>query len=342
MTNFIAETTIRRQDAKMSDLAFQQALADLRITGVVVLNDSYRPPWAIDVPAEPALRAALNVPAHVRVLPFHLVQRGEFRLRHGSDDEQVITAGQVAIVASGRAHRMAAGKRTTAVPLVDLLRKGSRKSPYRPVHHDGDTALLCGVFFLQASPINPLLRGLPTVLPVATRGPAAQRMLSHAAAMLELAAQRDHSAGFSTARVLEVFCAEALATQMSALTGATTPGYFRAMQDRRIALALTQVHSRPQAAWTVAAMAKTVAMSPSRFAARFRAAANQSPMAYVTHWRMTLACRQLLEHPHDGFTEVAQRVGYSDVAAFSRAFKNHLGASPRAWRQQRLPNQREA
>lgn len=72
-------------------------------------------------------------------------------------------------------------------------------------------------------------------------------------------------------------------------------------------------------------------MSPSRFAARFRETTGESVMAYVARWRMNTACR-LLHETHDGLAEISQRVGYTDVASFSRAFKALVGSSPSAWR----------
>jgi AraC-like DNA-binding protein len=72
-------------------------------------------------------------------------------------------------------------------------------------------------------------------------------------------------------------------------------------------------------------------MSPSRFAARFRMAMGQSVMSYVSQWRMNLACR-LLREEDMGLADLAARVGYDDTAAFSRAFKSHLGSSPAQWR----------
>jgi AraC-like DNA-binding protein len=80
-------------------------------------------------------------------------------------------------------------------------------------------------------------------------------------------------------------------------------------------------------------MADSVAMSASRFAARFRENTGRSAMAYVASWRMNIACRRLREGDV-GLAALAAEIGYQDVAAFSRAFKAHLGLSPAHWRAQ--------
>ncbi len=52
---------------------------------------------------------------------------------------------------------------------------------------------------------------------------------------------------------------------------------------------------------------------------------------YVAKWRMNVACR-LLRETGGGLTEISSRVGYTDVASFSRAFKALVGQSPSSWR----------
>jgi len=54
-------------------------------------------------------------------------------------------------------------------------------------------------------------------------------------------------------------------------------------------------------------------------------------MAYLTKGRMNVAWR-LLDESRQGVAEVAADMGYENPAAFSRAFKRHLGISPAVWR----------
>ena len=57
----------------------------------------------------------------------------------------------------------------------------------------------------------------------------------------------------------------------------------------------------------------------------------QSAMSYVTSWRINIACR-LLHETNLSMSAIAAEIGYDDVAAFSRAFKAHIGDSPASWR----------
>jgi AraC-like DNA-binding protein len=82
---------------------------------------------------------------------------------------------------------------------------------------------------------------------------------------------------------------------------------------------------------SVPRLASAAALSPSRFAARFRELMGCSVMQYATDWRMSLACRLLAEAAHR-IAEAAHRVGYENLPAFSRSFKARVGVAPGAWR----------
>jgi AraC-like DNA-binding protein len=53
------------------------------------------------------------------------------------------------------------------------------------------------------------------------------------------------------------------------------------------------------------------------------------PAEYLTTWRITLAQRMLSAGEPVGLT--AARLGYASAPAFSRAFSQRVGSSPRAW-----------
>ncbi|MEO8104058.1 MAG: AraC family transcriptional regulator, partial [Betaproteobacteria bacterium] len=95
--------------------------------------------------------------------------------------------------------------------------------------------------------------------------------------------------------------------------------------------AISAIHANPGEDWSVPRLASEVSMSPSRFSARFTASLGDSPMAYVAKWRMNVACRKLAASRMP-IEQIAAEVGYESHAAFNRAFKKFVGASPSAWR----------
>jgi AraC-like DNA-binding protein len=111
-------------------------------------------------------------------------------------------------------------------------------------------------------------------------------------------------------------------------------GWLSGLRDPHIGAVLALMHGRPAEAWTLERLAHEVGLSRSVFADRFAHFVQDSPMQYLTRWRMQLATR-LLERQGVGLAQVAAEVGYESEAAFNRAFKKCVGAPPGAWRRSR-------
>ena len=317
---------------------FDDALGDLRITGSVLLHESYTSPWAIAVPDEAGLRRILGVSTDTRVLMFHFVRRGSFVLRMSGQDAVTVDAGEVAICPSGAEHRMSLGRGAPALAIESVLR-GAASQTSSAACHDA-TELVCGAFLAHAAPLNPMLGGLPPVLKVATGDAAFSPMLAGVAWMLAHEVDRQALGGFTAARLIELFCAESIRAYQRA-AGAEQAGWFKGLADPRIAEALRRIHAAPGEPWSVEALAASAALSPSRFAARFKVVMGRSVMSYVAAWRANVACR-LLRESRLALGEIAELVGYESLPAFSRAFKAQLGQAPAAWRAARSKSARFA
>lgn len=126
------------------------------------------------------------------------------------------------------------------------------------------------------------------------------------------------------ARLLEVLLIEAL---RSTAGTAASPGLLRGLADKRLAVAIRQMHESPTRPWTVAQLAKAAALSRSAFSERFSRAVGVAPMEYLLAWRMALA-KNLLRRNEGSVAEVAERVGYSSQSTFSVAFTRHVGLPP--------------
>ena len=108
-------------------------------------------------------------------------------------------------------------------------------------------------------------------------------------------------------------------------------GWLGALQDRQLGRAIALIHREPARPWTVASLARELAMSRSAFAARFTDVVGEPVMHYVARWRMELALTSLRD---DNATvgELAGTLGYRSEAAFARAFKRIIGVPPGAVR----------
>ncbi|WP_437336632.1 cupin domain-containing protein [Sorangium sp. So ce394] len=125
-------------------------------------------------------------------------------------------------------------------------------------------------------------------------------------------------------RLVEVMLVEAL---RSTSGDDAPPGLLRGLADARLAPAIRRMHAELSRSWTVAELAKAVALSRSTFFERFTRAVGLPPMEYLLALRMAVA-RDLLRRHDLGIAEVAERVGYGSASTFSTAFSRHVGQPP--------------
>jgi transcriptional regulator GlxA family with amidase domain len=101
--------------------------------------------------------------------------------------------------------------------------------------------------------------------------------------------------------------------------------------DEPIQRAQTWLYSHFRGAVDLDRLASQVGMSPRNFARRFKAAAGESPLAYLHRLRIDAARREL-ENGRRSVQEISRQVGYEDVAFFRHLFRRHTAASPRDYR----------
>jgi len=105
-------------------------------------------------------------------------------------------------------------------------------------------------------------------------------------------------------------------------------GWLFALADKQMSAAITAMHADPARRWTLQTLAEEAAMSRSGFALKFKATVGQSPMDYLTRWRMLLAGERL-QAGSEPVSVIALSLGYESESAFSTAFKRVMGCSPR-------------
>jgi AraC-like DNA-binding protein len=108
-------------------------------------------------------------------------------------------------------------------------------------------------------------------------------------------------------------------------------GWLHALSDAHIGAALNSMHKRIEHPWTVASLASEAGMSRSSFAQRFKELMSESPLEYLTRWRMYRGS-DLLRESDRKLADVAQAVGYDSDGAFHKAFKRVLGIAPGEYR----------
>ena len=111
--------------------------------------------------------------------------------------------------------------------------------------------------------------------------------------------------------------------------GGIQDGLLSGLSHPKLARLLTALHERPGEAWPLEAMASEAGMSRSAFAAEFKAALGSTPADYLLRWRISIAQTRL--RGGASVKTMSDELGYASASAFSRAFTQVAGASPRAW-----------
>ena len=302
----------------------------MRISGSLLLKERYTTPWGISVPDSSTLNTLLDTRNDVRIAAFHLVEQGFIHIKPDKDEAVLVEAGEMVVCFSGKGHSLYQGISRQVLSFQDIM--GGTENIFEP---DNDvspcTSLVCGVFMLQDTSLNPLLATLPDVMKFSVANPTEFPRL-YGVVNLLVQEFRHQAVGNSyiVQRYLEILCAEAIRSHLENLPADST-GWLSALKDPSIGRTIEAIHNQPGFSWSVKVLAEIVAMSPSRFAARFTQTLGEPPMAYVTRWRMYIASR-MLENTQQSIEQIANTVGYESLAAFSRAFKRQVGMPPAAWR----------
>lgn len=288
--------------------------------------ESHRPP----MPCQPLAEAHQHRPPIIGA-QFYFLSQGKACLKHEDLPEPVtFSAGDlVMIFPGGKPHALCDSPATQVRPIWEIRAMGPEqdRKPFRYGGSGPKTSLIYGGYIIDDELTYRLLSVLPTVIKVT--GEAGQpkpwvadvlQLLRHeqADATSGLMAVNSVIARFLFVRVIRAFIADLPSGSES---------WLRAFLDPSLGPILGFIHLRPEAPWTVDALAKAARMSRSTFAARFTEMVGQSPLQYVTLCRMQKA-KDLLGDVRISIKETASMVGYGSEAAFSTAFKRTTGISP--------------
>jgi AraC-like DNA-binding protein len=286
----------------------------------VVAQAELVPPWALEV--DPIAEA------HV-----HVVQRGTCWLRTSADRGHVrLGAGDVVLIRGGVGHTISSSPKTKPAPYRKVLDAMPRRLASLPASRAHETTVvLCAKYLFQQLGAHPLTSLFPPLIHLPAHQAKRHVRLQ---LLLELLRHEAIDGGSGTELVVPRLVDSLLVYVVRAWLEAQPPGaggWFGALRDPAIAKAMALIHQKPEARWSVAGLAKEVAQSRATFARRFAELVGQTPVAYVTRWRMCLATK-LLSETDLSLDEIAARVGYETAGAFSKAFRRSHGRAPGAFR----------
>lgn len=322
----------------------------VRLSGSVFFIGEFSAPWAIDEP-NPEELAAFGIPSAECVVLFHFLAEGECYFEAKGLPPVRLESGDVIIFPQADPHRMCSQPGGGCPPTKPVFSSGSAPRLGEIVAGGGGkrSRFICGYLSCDQT-FNPLLGALPNILVVRSRDDYAaveaidrnglrptrvsQGSSTWLSTTLKFTMHEARSGrpgnGAMLGRLTELMFVEILRQYMHQLP-ADHSGWLAGLNDPQAGKALRLMHAEPARNWTVDELARESGISRSALAQRFTDLIGESPMRYLSGWRIQLAKLMLRDYGHT-IQQVAERVGYESEAAFNRAFKRAVGLPPAAWR----------
>jgi hypothetical protein len=274
--------------------AFSAALSSVRVTAAIFVDAEFTKPWGFISPPADEI-APIVAPGVERLVTYHLVVSGEARLHMEGFPDLEISGGEIAIVPHGDAHTILNGAPSTFVSSADAIGKFWSGQVETARFGGGGTVtkIICGFFGCERHAAKLFLAGLPPRMKLSLRGDAAGAWVESSILHLckEAAAKRPGGTALLS-KMAEALFIESLRRHMEQLPPEQT-GWLAGARDSVVGAALAVMHRRPSHPWTLADLAAEVGASRSVFVERFQRFLGESPLAYLTRWRMQLAARKL-------------------------------------------------
>jgi AraC-like DNA-binding protein len=306
-------------------------LRAVRLTGAVFFDVAATDPWVAESPPGETIVGTI-FPGAGHLISYHVVTEGRCWGTIVGNEPMPLSAGDIFVLPHSHAHVMSSAPGMRGKPNPSLYRPPrDGQLPFTMTMGAGagePARIVCGFLGCDASPFNPLLSSLPSVIRVSDQGTGAISTFVQFA-IAESKAPRP-GGECVLGRLSELMFVDVV-RQYLELSLAERSGWLAGLHEPFVGRALAALHRDPARPWTIDSLAREVGLSRSALAERFAALVGQPPMQYLTSWRMQLAATHLLSGS-DNVAAIAERVGYESEAAFSRAFKKAAGVAPSLWR----------
>jgi AraC-like DNA-binding protein len=267
-----------------------------------------------------------------RVL-FVLVAQGSALLRFKSEPHSApLSGGDLLIMLNDQLFSMMDHSRSTIVDSSKL--KAQRVNGV--VHYGGGgsvTTLVSGSFSMNTLEGLPIRSILPQVLYLHLSQDGGHAFQSLLDLLATETANPGMASSFMITRLYEslfVYAVRAYANSVAA----PQSGWLAAVSDSHLSRAIQAMYSGIHKNWSVESLAREARMSRSGFASKFKRVLGETPLAYLTRWRVHKA-GALIRSSNASLFEVARAVGYGSEDSLNRAFKRELGMSPNGYRRMR-------
>lgn len=296
-----------------------------RARGAFALRTVMTPPWSLRILAESPITVLAMVRGHAWVIPDvgEAVQLdvGDVAVTRGPDHYNVSDdpATEPDVVIHPGQHCCNLEGESLEEQMMHGVRTWGNDA-------DGSTVMLVGAYESTSDISDRLLRALPPVLSLSneTWGSPLVALLCE-----EMAKEVPGQAAVLD-RLIDLLLIAVLRAWFTR-PESETPTWYRAQSDPVVSCALQAIHNKPAHPWTLAKLSTEVGVSRAALARQFQDVVGESPMKFLTTWKLALAADMLCE-PDATVGTVADKLGYSTPFALSKAFKRVRGVSPQEHR----------
>ena len=296
--------------------ALSKVLETIKLKGVVYDKRELSVPWGLDISKDEASQ-------------FWRLLKGKCFLKVPGEPLLEMHEGDLVFVPHGSSHWIADHPDSRRVPSIEFRK--ARDSGKPMFTGDGDTTIFIGGHFeFDTKPAHPFLADLPNIIHITHFKTEVRAWLQHTANLIaEEVSHEKPGSKIILGRLAEVAFVHLIRAYLEKADHAK--GFLLALKDERISTALKLMQDSPEKEWTLDLLSSAAGMSRSLFCHQFKIMVGETPLSYLTNWRIIKA-KELLSKTKGNISEVAMDVGYQSEAAFNRVFKKKVSQTPANFR----------
>ncbi|TKT90418.1 AraC family transcriptional regulator [Dyadobacter frigoris] len=299
--------------------ALSEILEIIKHKGVVYEKIDFSAPWGIALPDDNNAQ-------------FWRLVKGKCIVTIPGESMIEMKEGDTVLVPNGAAHWIADSADSKRIPSSEFLK--ARDSGNHLFSGAGEkTIMIGGHFAFEDKPGHPFLKDLPKVIHINNLEPGVNSWLRMTCDLIfnELDQEQPGSRKIINSLADAIFIHIIRAYLKQSGDGG---GFLSALNDERISSVLKMMQYAPEKNWTIEQLSRHAGMSRSSFCIAFKKLVGETPLEYLTNWRMMKA-KEILAQGNEKISEVALKVGYQSEAAFSRIFKLKVNQTPSFFKQEK-------
>lgn len=237
--------------------------------------------------------------------------------------------GEIFFIPHGASHQISGNPQNKCVP-AEQYGKALRNGAPLFKGRDEETVLMGGHFEIDPYFNHPFVNSLPRLMHITAMQSELCFWLNNVAVFMNDEIS-DEQAGTKVilARLADIIFILIIRAYLNQEN--IEQGFLMALKDERISNSLKTMHEFPEKEWTVEQLASKAGMSRSLYSKEFKRSVGETPLAYLTNWRI-IKSKEFLSASKENISEVAAKVGYQSEAAFNRLFKTKVGVTPANYR----------